>query len=189
MFNLIVAVISIALIAALAAASLFYGGDSFAKSSARAEAATLISQAQQVAGAAALFRIDNAGASVSSTEPDCSTGTQSACAITRLVDGGYLQAKPVAPLQIVSKDPLSLGWVRTWSISQDGDSVYVFLNEDNQNGICAEVERQGGAPRTSVTGTLTTEDFGLDDLSLPPFRCADLDLGGGLILTAFGYRI
>jgi len=189
MFNLIVAVISIALIAVLAAASFFYGGDSFSKSSAKAEAATLNSQAQQVAGAAVLFRIDNSGSSVSSTEPDCSTGSLSACAVNRLVAGNYLQAKPVLPARIVSKDPLSLGWVRTWSISQDGNSVYVFLNEDNQNGICEEVERQGGAPRGTVTGTLTAEDFELDDPSSPPFRCADFDLGGGLVLTAFGFRI
>lgn len=59
MFQLIVAVISIALVAALAIASIFYGGDAFTKSSERANVTTLINQAQQIAGAAALYKTDN----------------------------------------------------------------------------------------------------------------------------------
>ena len=34
----------------------------------------------------------------------------------------------------------------------------------------------------------TVEKFGLD-LIEEPYRCADTDVGGGLILTAFGYRL
>lgn len=58
MFQLIVAVISIALIAALAIASIFYGGDAFTKSSEKANVTTLINQAQQIAGAAALYKTE-----------------------------------------------------------------------------------------------------------------------------------
>jgi len=57
--QLIVAVISIALVAALAIASIFYGGDAFTKSSTKAQVTTLINQGQQIAGAAALFKTDN----------------------------------------------------------------------------------------------------------------------------------
>lgn len=59
MFQLIVAVISIALVAALAIASIFYGGDAFTKSSTKAQVTTLINQGQQIAGAAALYKTDN----------------------------------------------------------------------------------------------------------------------------------
>ena len=58
MFQLIVAVISIALVAALAIASIFYGGDAFTKSSERANVTALINQAQQIAGANALYKTD-----------------------------------------------------------------------------------------------------------------------------------
>lgn len=58
MFQLIVAVISIALVAALAIASIFYGGDAFTKSSTKAQVTTLINQGQQIAGAAALYKTD-----------------------------------------------------------------------------------------------------------------------------------
>src|SRR5690606_2232551 len=55
MFQLIVSVISIALVAALAIASIFYGGDAFTKSSEKATITTLIDQAQQIGGASALY--------------------------------------------------------------------------------------------------------------------------------------
>ena len=138
MFNLIVAVISIALIAAMAVASIYYGGDSFGKSSARAEVATLISQGQQISGAAALFRIENSGNNVATTDPDCSLGTLSACAINRLADRGYLQGIPGFPADVaVQPDQIA-----------------------------------------AVEGA-----FG------EPYRCADLDLGPGGVVTAFGFRL
>lgn len=189
MFNLIVAVISIALIAAMAAASIFYGGDGFSKSSARAQAATLISQAQQIAGAAAIYKVENSGTPIISIEPDCSgDGIAAACAVNRLVDGRYLAAKPVVPTQIVTTLGFLPDWTRTWSVSQDGDAVSVWLNDDVQAAICEEVERQGGASRTSVLGFLTANDFGFDAGASQPYRCADLDLGG-IVVTVFGYRL
>lgn len=87
MFQLIVAVISIALIAALAIASIFYGGDAFTKSSEKANVTTLINQAQQIAGAAALYKTENGTAVV--------TGA-SATPITDLVSGGFLAQTPTA---------------------------------------------------------------------------------------------
>lgn len=59
MFNLIVSVISIALLAALAIASVFYGGEAFTNSSEKANVTTIVNQAQQIAGAAALYRTEN----------------------------------------------------------------------------------------------------------------------------------
>jgi hypothetical protein len=58
MFSLIITIISIALVAALALATLYYGGAAFNKGSAGAEAARLINEGQQVNGAVAIFKSD-----------------------------------------------------------------------------------------------------------------------------------
>jgi hypothetical protein len=201
MFNLIIAVISIALIAAMAAASLYYGGDSFSASSARAEVATLINQGQQVSGASALFRIENSGNSVATTDPACSLGTLSACAINRLVDGGFLQAIPKFPTDIAvqpdqiaavevafAEAPGTFSWMNRWTVSDGGDLARIFLNETVRDQICAEVERQGGQEPAPMTG-LDAAGFGLAGETGAPYRCADLILGPNEIVTAFGFRL
>jgi hypothetical protein len=58
MFNLIITVISIALVAALAVSSLYFGGDAFNEGSEKAKAATVVNQAQQIDGANTLYRLD-----------------------------------------------------------------------------------------------------------------------------------
>src|ERR1700730_4423918 len=62
MFSLIITIISIALVAALALATIYYGGSAFNRGSAQAQASTLISQAQQIAAAEVLYANDHAGA-------------------------------------------------------------------------------------------------------------------------------
>lgn len=59
MFSLIITVISIALVAALALATLYFGGDAFNQGSAKAGAATLVNHASQISGANTLFFLDN----------------------------------------------------------------------------------------------------------------------------------
>jgi outer membrane PBP1 activator LpoA protein len=51
MFNLIITIISIALVVAMAAAAVYYGGTAFTQGTAKANAATLVTQAQQINGA------------------------------------------------------------------------------------------------------------------------------------------
>lgn len=58
MFSLIITIISIALVAALALATLYYGGSAFNKGSAGAEAARLINEGQQVNGAVSIYKSD-----------------------------------------------------------------------------------------------------------------------------------
>jgi hypothetical protein len=60
MFSLIITIISIALVALLALATLYYGGDAFNRGSAGAQAARLINEGQQVNGAVALYKADRA---------------------------------------------------------------------------------------------------------------------------------
>lgn len=61
MFQLIVAVISIALVAALALASIWYGGEAFTRGQLKAQVTTMINQAQQISGANTLYKTDNGG--------------------------------------------------------------------------------------------------------------------------------
>ena len=58
MFSLIITVISIALVAALAVSTLYFGGDAFNAGSDKAKAATIVNQAQQIDGANTIFRLD-----------------------------------------------------------------------------------------------------------------------------------
>jgi hypothetical protein len=57
MFSLIITIISIALVTALAVATLYYGGNSFTQAGSSAQASTVINQAQQLMGAMEMFRI------------------------------------------------------------------------------------------------------------------------------------
>lgn len=201
MFNLIVAVISIALIAAMAAASIYYGGDGFGKSSARAQAATLISQAQQIYGGASLFSIANAGSDVASSA-GCAAGTFSECAINRLVDGGYLQAIPSFPADVaIQADGIAsveaafgapagtFSWMNRWTVSDNGDLARIFLSDIARDEVCDEVIVQGGDTRVTWNFTLDAAGFYLTDGDAPMYRCVDIDLGGGNSVTAFGFRL
>lgn len=136
MFNLIVAVISIALIAAMAAASIFYGGEAFSESTARATANTLINQAQQIDGAQSLYRIKN-------------SGTYWGGSIGQFVDDGYLQAVPYSPGMIgewiidrVTVESLS----NPNSVSPDFEQLLAaaYLTTEGGEAICDEVVAQGG---------------------------------------------
>lgn len=78
MFSLIISIISIALVAALAAATVYFGGAAFNKGSAGADASTFVNAGQQIAGAFTLASADgytvdtvadlNNGSSVTKTE-------------------------------------------------------------------------------------------------------------------------
>ncbi|MBV7542137.1 type II secretion system GspH family protein [Acidovorax sp. sic0104] len=58
MFTLIIAVISIALVVLLAAATMYYGGESLSEGRVQADAAALMNQAQQITGAIELYVAD-----------------------------------------------------------------------------------------------------------------------------------
>jgi type II secretory pathway pseudopilin PulG len=84
MFSLIITIISIALVAALALATLYYGGTAFNKGSATAEASRLINEGQQVNGAVTMHSADlNSGAT-----------TTAVTDLTSLVTATYLSSVP-----------------------------------------------------------------------------------------------
>ena len=61
MFSLIITLISIALVVALAAATVYYGGSQFTSSTSKANKAKAVTASQQIAGAAALASTDGIG--------------------------------------------------------------------------------------------------------------------------------
>ena len=81
MFSLIITIISIALVAALAVATIYYGGDAFNQGTTKAKASTIVNQAQQVAGANTLFKSN--------------TGSFAAT-VSDLVSNAYLGSAPVS---------------------------------------------------------------------------------------------
>ncbi|WP_315922685.1 hypothetical protein [Mesorhizobium sp. SP-1A] len=128
MFQLIVAVISIALIAALAIASIFYGGDAFTKSSEKATVTTLINQAQQIAGAAALYKTDSGVRAQSITDLDGSVANSVQ----------YLSQIP-GGTKVTNNDTAAAGG---WQISTDGYAYIPFLGNADTVSICEEVVKQ-----------------------------------------------
>jgi hypothetical protein len=72
MFSLIITIISIALVAALAVASIYYGGAAFTSGKLNAEAARYLNESTQIEGALAIYKNDNGGsvpAAVSALSP------------------------------------------------------------------------------------------------------------------------
>lgn len=71
MFSLIISIISIALVAALAAATVYFGGAAFNKGTAGADASAFVNAGQQIAGAFTLAATDGVTAtSVNSLSPN-----------------------------------------------------------------------------------------------------------------------
>lgn len=121
MYNLIIALMSISLIGLTSLVALSYGGVIFSQKGgqgvARSQAVTLLTNAQQVAGAQRLYAIENAGNRATSYEV--------------LVSGGYLQAVPELPVGAVTGP---------WEMSGDGFVSMIPLNteKEGQTGSAAE---------------------------------------------------
>lgn len=81
MFSLIISIIAIALVVVLAGASLYYGGDAFTQGSSKAQAATYVNQAQQIAAAFTLAQVE--GGTVTD--------------VASLVTLGYMASAPTSP--------------------------------------------------------------------------------------------
>lgn len=135
MFQLIVAVISIALVAALALASIFYGGEAFTRGQLKAQVTTMINQAQQISGANTLYKTDK---SVDATD-----------IFADLVDGPvkYLTADITPPQKIT-------GTGSVWGIDTATDVVYVTIDATaNANGKVSEaIEESDVGTVSAATG-------------------------------------
>ncbi len=141
MFQLIVSVIAIALVAILAAASIYYGGSAFSSSTAKGNVAALINAGQQIAGANALYKVDQ---------------TVSASAITGLVPT-YLSAVPTAPRFATG----------SWSLDAASSVAFIGLSSTSKAQVCTEVGNQGGASSASMAGA----EPAASDLPANQFGC------------------
>ena len=92
MFSLIIALIAIALVAVLAAASVYYGSDAFQGNKSKARYAEIVNQSEQISSAFLAFKIDGNSLEESGANP-CNTGDPSGC-LKQLVDANYLSAIP-----------------------------------------------------------------------------------------------
>lgn len=80
MFSLIITIIAVMLVAALAVATIYYGGAGFNKSDLSAQVTRRVNEAQQIKGAAALYLVENSSVSTFTLED--------------LVNNNYLSAAP-----------------------------------------------------------------------------------------------
>jgi hypothetical protein len=164
MFNMIVAVSSIALIASMAAASIFYGGSLFSKSGAKADVNALISQGQQIQGAQQLHIVSNSGVAETTLQG--------------LVQKRYLKAEPAAPARIL--DSVNDA---NWTIESAGGRLYarVKIDMDQSWNICEMVGEIGG-----LRDAETIEDL-MD--SSAQFGCIVDWENWGSREAIFGYKI
>jgi len=124
MFQLIIAIIAIALVAVLAVASLYYGGSAFSNGSTKAAASTVVSQAQQISAADVLFQNENAGGY--------------AADVAALVSSNYLASAPSMPAKIGSNLEMLSG------------TAHVFGTVANAE-ICKAINDQTGFDNSAVT--------------------------------------
>ena len=127
MFSLIITIISIALVAALALATLYFGGDAFNQGSAKASAATVVNQAQQISGANTLHFLDK---QVYGTVADLT------------VDGKYLASAP-NPGALEGADA-NIGY-------QVNTATGVITLDLASQAVCDAVNEQAGVDITAGT--------------------------------------
>jgi len=126
MVNLIITLISIALIAIVAVAALYNGGDAFRQGSANASAAQLVNAGQQISAANILYANDNSGAYATSLENDLTAG------------GAYLSSEPRVPNGFSINDDIT-------------GNVITVTSSDPAAEICEAVNKQGGYDEASLT--------------------------------------
>jgi len=88
MFSLIITIISIALVVALVAATMYHGGDVLTEGRTEADAAAFVAGAQQISGAAAMYL---------ALEGQAATGIDGAADSATLVGKSYLSSVPSIP--------------------------------------------------------------------------------------------
>ncbi len=119
MFSLIITIISIALVAALALATIYYGGSAFNRGSADARAAQYINEGQQINGAFAMAKAD----------AQAGTYTGALAALSDLVTGKYLAQAPA-------------GW--TIGTGDYANAVVRVTTSAPSNEVCDSVVAKGG---------------------------------------------
>jgi type II secretory pathway pseudopilin PulG len=93
MFSLIIAILAIILVALLAAATIYYGGDSFNKGNSKARAAEILNQAELIKGAFTAYKIEQGTIEINQAACDVLAGKFDDC-LEPLVTKEYLTDIP-----------------------------------------------------------------------------------------------
>jgi len=136
MFSLIITIISIALVAALALATIYYGGNSFNRGSAEAKASQYINEGQQINGAFAMAKADAQA-----------NGTTAPVDLPGLQTAGYLAQVPA-------------GWTLT-NVPASGTgatavAAHSIVTVSAADGVCVAVNKKAGA---GTDGIATSTDL------------------------------
>jgi hypothetical protein len=143
MFSLIITIISIALVAALALASIYYGGNAFTSGSAKSAAAAVVNQAQQISAAWVMYANDNGG-----SDP---------AALGDLVTGEYLQVVP-KPSKASVTDSAAV-----WTISGTSLNLAMGASKDSVcESIVSSIEA-GATVASAQNGDRQYDCFGATD--------------------------
>ena len=129
MFSLIITIVSIALVVALVAATMYYGGDTLTQGRTQADAAAFVAGAQQITGAASMFT------ALEGAAPDD---------LQDLVDQDYLSSIPTAEFA-------AAGWAL--------DPVARTLTASVASAdVCTALEADGGELYGCENGTIAGND-------------------------------
>jgi hypothetical protein len=141
MFSLIITIISIALVAALAIATLYYGGSAFTEGNTRATASAIVNQAQQIGGAATLYSVQNA---MHPADVDA-------------LEGAYLSSLPTPPAGTTG--PWALYTTTTAVDGIDGVRV-VQLPTVASADVCEAINVQAGATTPAAVANIGSLPYG-----------------------------
>jgi type II secretory pathway pseudopilin PulG len=154
MFSLIITIISIALVAALALATLYYGGSSWTRGNAAASAATLTNQGQQIRGAMELYYSKNSAYPASLDE---------------LVTGEYLKTVPIPPQTLAAIEPSvvapALAAGEVWALLAANQPAFM-VHEKISKEVCQELNylnRGSDAIYDKMDGKSTAQCYGESD--------------------------
>ena len=159
MFSLIISIIAIALVAALAGASVYYGGSAFNKGTSDATYAKMTTQADQINGAIVMFKA--LGNSFDTTICGSTGGNDASANSARAKD--CLQQLVTAKF-LTSIPEGSDGAVSGWSMDDSG-SLYTSTSDKK---ACIKANEQAGY--FVVTGDPTVDP---DSDSVPALGTAD----------------
>jgi alpha-tubulin suppressor-like RCC1 family protein len=126
MFSLLISVVALLLVAALALATLYYGGPVWGDSSARARAATIANQASQIRGAMELYYVHNG------EFPED---------IEALITAEYLKSKPMPPQPVADASLVSqvlAQSVKEWEVLAPKRPAFM-VHEAVKEDVCREL--------------------------------------------------
>lgn len=154
MFSLIIVMISILLVAVLAAAVIYYGGDSFNKGNAKARAAEIINQAELIKGAFTVYKIELGTITIDKSECDVSADKKNGC-LAPLIDKQYLTDIPVGAegWYIDDTDPDAVTLKRTLGSDIKACAIANYVN--GAKGIPANPEGSGVDVESLKTNNIT----------------------------------